>query len=67
MVFVTLGCPFVCSVMDTSRVSVNLSSLELVPVNQVARFHMTVDSSGSAELAVAITGVVTDVFDYFLP
>lgn len=41
---------------DTSRVSVNLSSLELIPVNQVARFHMTVDSSGSAELAVAITG-----------
>lgn len=50
------GCPFVCSVSDTSRVSVNLSSLELIPVNQVARFHMTVDSSGSAELAVAITG-----------
>ncbi|KAG8281178.1 hypothetical protein J6590_063971 [Homalodisca vitripennis] len=50
------GCPFVCSVSDTSRVSVNLSSLELVPVNQVARFHMAVDSSGSAELAVAITG-----------
>uniref|UniRef100_A0A1B6E957 Calponin-homology (CH) domain-containing protein n=2 Tax=Clastoptera arizonana TaxID=38151 RepID=A0A1B6E957_9HEMI len=50
------GCPFVCSVSDTSRVSVNLSSLELVPVNQVARFHMTVDNSGSAELAVAITG-----------
>lgn len=51
-----IGCPFVCSVSDTSRVSVSLSSLELVPVNQVARFHMAVDSSGSAELAVAVTG-----------
>lgn len=50
-----------CSVMDTSRVSVNLSSLELVPVNQVARFHMTVDSSGSAELAVAITGMLIKI------
>ncbi|RZF46786.1 hypothetical protein LSTR_LSTR016057 [Laodelphax striatellus] len=50
------GCPFVCSVSDTSRVSVNLSSLELIPVNQVSRFHMTVDNSSSAELAVSITG-----------
>lgn len=50
------GCPFVCSVADTSKVSVNLSSLELIPINQPAKFHMTVDSSGSAELAVSVTG-----------
>ncbi len=50
------GCPFICSVSDTSRVSVNLSSLELIPVNQVARFHVTVDNSASAELSVSVTG-----------
>ncbi|XP_014240191.1 filamin-A isoform X2 [Cimex lectularius] len=50
------GCPFVCSVADTSKVSVNLSSLELIPINQPAKFHMNVDSSGSAELAVSVTG-----------
>lgn len=50
------GCPFVCSVSDTSRVSVNLSRLELIPVNQVAKFHMMVDNSASAELSVSVTG-----------
>ncbi|XP_049948482.1 filamin-A [Schistocerca serialis cubense] len=50
------GCPFVCSVSDTSRVSLTLRNLELVPVNEVARFHMAVDGSGSAELAVSVRG-----------
>lgn len=36
------GCPFVCSVSDTSRVSVNLSNLELVPVNHPAKFLINV-------------------------
>lgn len=45
-----------CSVSDTSRVSVNLSRLELIPVNQVAKFHMMVDNSASAELSVSVTG-----------
>lgn len=36
----------------------NFSSLELIPVNQVARFHMTVDNSASAELSVSVTGTV---------
>ncbi|XP_065214935.1 filamin-A isoform X4 [Planococcus citri] len=55
------GCPFVCSVSDTSRVSVNFSSLELIPVNQVARFHMTVDNSASAELSVSVTGPTSEL------
>ncbi|XP_068086528.1 filamin-A isoform X1 [Anabrus simplex] len=50
------GCPFVCSVSDTSRVSLTLRNLELIPVNEVARFHMGVDGSGSAELAVSVRG-----------
>lgn len=56
------GCPFVCSVSDTSRVSVNLSSLELIPVNQVSKFHMSVDNSASAELSVSVTGKLLDIF-----
>lgn len=54
--FLFEGCPFICSVSDTSRVSVNLSRLELIPVNQVAKFHMMVDNSASAELSVSVTG-----------
>ncbi|KAJ8873544.1 hypothetical protein PR048_024362 [Dryococelus australis] len=50
------GCPFVCSVSGSSRVSLTLRNLELVPVNEVARFHMGVDGSGSAELAVSVRG-----------
>lgn len=38
------GCPFVCSVSDTSRVSVNLSNLELIPVNHPAKFIINVSS-----------------------
>ncbi|XP_050433144.1 filamin-A isoform X2 [Adelges cooleyi] len=56
-----IGCPFVCSVSDTSRVSVNLSRLELIPVNQVAKFHMMVDNSASAELSVSVTGPSTEL------
>ena len=36
------GCPFVCSVADTSRVTLNLSNLELIPVNHPATFLITV-------------------------
>ncbi|XP_063231927.1 LOW QUALITY PROTEIN: filamin-C [Bacillus rossius redtenbacheri] len=50
------GCPFVCAVSGSSRVSLTLRNLELVPVNEVARFHMGVDGSGSAELAVSVRG-----------
>jgi filamin len=50
------GCPFVCSVADTSRVLLNLSNLELVPVNRPASFHITVSGGGAAELAVSVRG-----------
>ncbi|XP_023727803.1 filamin-C isoform X3 [Cryptotermes secundus] len=55
------GCPFVCSVSDTSRVSLTLRNLELIPVNEIARFHMGVDGSGSAELAVSVRGPTTEL------
>ncbi|XP_043473409.1 filamin-A isoform X2 [Leptopilina heterotoma] len=50
------GCPFVCNVSDTSRVTLSLNHLELIPVDQPASFHMAVDGSGSAELAVSVRG-----------
>lgn len=63
--FLFLGCPFVCSVSDTSRVSLTLRNLELIPVNEIARFHMGVDGSGSAELAVSVRGKVSiNTFNY---
>lgn len=37
--------------------SLSLGGLELIPVNQPARFHMTVEAGGgSAELAVSVRG-----------
>ncbi|EAT32720.1 AAEL015058-PA [Aedes aegypti] len=51
-----MGCPFVCSVADTSRVLLNLSNLELIPVNRPASFHITVSGGGAAELAVSVRG-----------
>ncbi|XP_044751932.1 filamin-C isoform X2 [Coccinella septempunctata] len=48
------GCPFVCTVTDTSRVTLNLNHLELIPVNQPSTFHMGVAGGGAAELAVAV-------------
>lgn len=36
------GCPFECSVADTSRVTLNLSNLELIPLNHPATFLITV-------------------------
>ncbi|KAL9699467.1 hypothetical protein quinque_002908 [Culex quinquefasciatus] len=51
-----IGCPFVCSVADTSRVLLNLSNLELIPVNRPASFHITVSGGGAAELAVSVRG-----------
>ncbi|KAK6644516.1 hypothetical protein RUM43_000783 [Polyplax serrata] len=51
-----MGCPFVCSVSESNRVTLSLRNLELIPVNQVARFHMTVDDNNNAELAVSVRG-----------
>ncbi|XP_040156643.1 filamin-B isoform X3 [Anopheles arabiensis] len=51
-----IGCPFVCSVADTSRVLLNLTNLELIPVNRPASFHITVSGGGAAELAVSVRG-----------
>ncbi|CAG0900138.1 unnamed protein product [Cyprideis torosa] len=48
------GCPFVCNVTDTSRVSVNLRQLELIAVDKPASFLIQVDGSTSAELAVSV-------------
>lgn len=36
------GCPFICSVADTSRVTLSLANLELIPVNHPATFLITV-------------------------
>ncbi|XP_050306612.1 filamin-A isoform X2 [Anthonomus grandis grandis] len=55
------GCPFVCAVADTSRVTLSLSHLELVPVNQPSSFHMGVAGGGAAELAVAVRGPVGEL------
>lgn len=44
--------------------SVNLSSLELIPVDKVAKFHMSVDNSASAELSVSVTGKETYKLGY---
>lgn len=48
------GCPFVCRVSDTSRVSLTLRHLELIPVGQPAAFNIAVDRGGSAELTVTV-------------
>lgn len=50
------GCPFICSVADTSRVLLNLTNLELIAVNRTASFHITVSGGGAAELAVSVRG-----------
>ncbi|XP_014219845.1 filamin-A isoform X2 [Copidosoma floridanum] len=50
------GCPFVCLVSDTSRVSLSLGHLELLAVGEPATFRLSVDGSGSAELAVSVRG-----------
>ncbi|CAH0557049.1 unnamed protein product [Brassicogethes aeneus] len=55
------GCPFVCTVADTSRVTLSLSHLELIPVNQPNSFHMGVAGGGAAELAVAVRGPVGEL------
>jgi filamin len=55
------GCPFVCLVSDTSRVSLNLGHLELLPVAEPASFHMAVDGTGSAELAVSVRGPASEL------
>lgn len=53
------GCPFACAVADTSRVLLNLSNLELIPVNSPASFHITVSGGGAAELAVSVRSPLT--------
>lgn len=50
------GCPFICNVTDTSRVTLSLNNLELIPVNQTSNFHIGVGGGGAAELAVAVRG-----------
>ncbi|XP_030388027.1 filamin-B isoform X2 [Scaptodrosophila lebanonensis] len=50
------GCPFVCAVADTSRVMLNLTNLELIPVNRPSSFHISVSGGGAAELAVSVRG-----------
>ncbi|KAK2719655.1 hypothetical protein QYM36_005214 [Artemia franciscana] len=54
------GCPFKCKILDTSRVSVSLKSLELIPLGEPAQFNISVDSNSNAELAVAVRGPTTD-------
>ncbi|CAB3388551.1 Hypothetical predicted protein [Cloeon dipterum] len=51
------GSPFSCHVGDPhggGRVTLGLRGLELVAVDEPAKFHMAVDGSGGAELAVAV-------------
>ncbi|XP_035712922.1 filamin-A isoform X3 [Folsomia candida] len=55
------GCPIICQVADTRQVAVSLSGLELSPVHQISRFHIAVDGSSSAELAVAVKGPSGDL------
>jgi filamin len=49
-----IGCPFICSVTDTSRVLLNLENLELIPVNVPTSFLINVNGSEAAELAVSV-------------
>lgn len=50
------GCPFVCKIADTSRVSVSLRNMELVAAGEVAQFEITVDGTANSELAVSVKG-----------
>ena len=52
----TVGCPFVCKIADTDRVSVSLRNMELVAAGEVAQFEITVDGTSNSELAVALKG-----------
>ena len=54
-------CPFVCRVSDTSQVTVELQHLELMPVGEPALFHIQVDTTDNAELAVSVQGPKTDL------
>ena len=54
-------CPFICRVSDTSQVTVNLAHLELMPVGEPAMFHIQVDTTDNAELAVSVQGPKTDL------
>ena len=60
------GCPLVCQVTDTSRVSVNLRHLELIPVNETAHFTIHVDGTTSAELAVSVRGRLLFLCSYIM-
>lgn len=53
------GCPFVCGVSDTSRVSLSLGHLELLPVNEPASFRLAVDGTASAELSVSVRSLAS--------
>lgn len=52
-----IGCPFMCKIADTSRVSVSLRNMELVAAGEVAQFEITVDGTANSELAVAVKGI----------
>lgn len=45
-----------CKIADTSRVSVSLRNMELIPAGEVAQFEITVDGTSNSELAVAVKG-----------
>ncbi|KAI5715644.1 hypothetical protein M8J77_019933 [Diaphorina citri] len=55
------GCPLLYSISDMSRVHVNLTHLQLIPVSEVATFHMNVDSNTSAQLSVSVTGPTLEI------
>ena len=55
------GCPFICRIADTSKVSVALHHLELFPVNEKASFQIHVDTADNAELAVSVAGPRSDL------
>ena len=59
------GCPFMCRVTDTSRVSLTLRHLELVPVGKPSAFSISVDGGGSAELTVTVRSEFDNLYQPF--
>ena len=56
-----------CKIADTSRVSVSLRNMELIPAGEVAQFEITVDGTSNSELAVAVKGKTLAVVCRFVP
>lgn len=63
----TTGCPFVCKIADTSRVSVSLRNMELVAAGEVAKFDITVDGTANSELAVSVKGKIIYIYIALFP